>query len=406
MTLPRRTLLSLGLAAGAAGLAGCAAPGGQQTPSASGGAPAPSGQPGTASAAPSASGTPGGPPNVRLGTPIGDGSQAPSPDPQPNQRPITKLAKGETPPQFVLFSWDGASGNEHYILDMIEAAASVNGTMTMFLTALYVLPESRKKEYQPPRRPAGDSAIPYMSDKTVRRTIEDISIAWKYGNEIGTHMCGHFQDPNGVPSWTSKDWEQELSQVYKLVTQWRTFTGWDDIEPFPFDYTKECVGARTPLLAGRETLLPVAKRYGWRYDTSGVRASAAWPKKDAYGIYDMSMFQVPFKGSQEILPMDYNYYVAHTKAANTGTAAQRKTWKAEHRASLEAGLDLCLSTNRAPLIIGNHLSPWLGGIYQDNLRDLIVEFGRRPEVQLVSHRWLCDWLDAQDPEVLVDLQSR
>nr|NLI49259.1 hypothetical protein [Propionibacterium sp.] len=390
MTLPRRTLLSLGLTAGVAGLAGCAVP-----------APAPA----PTSAVPTASVNPDGTPNVRLGTPIGDGSQAPSPDPQPFQRPITKLAKGETPPQFVLFSWDGASGNDDHILDMIDAAHSVDGTMTMFLTALYVLPASRKKEYQPPRRPAGDSDIPFMSDKTVRRTIEGISTAWKYGNEIGTHMGGHFQNPNGVPSWTSADWEQELSQVYKLVTQWRTFTGWDDLEPFPFDYTKECVGARTPLLAGRETLLPVAKRYGWRYDTSGTRASAAWPKKDSHGLYDMSMFPVPFKG-KSILPMDYNYYVAHTKAKNIGTAAQRAQWQAEHRDSLRAGLELCLSTNRAPLIIGNHLSPWLGGIYQDNLRDLIVEFGSRPEVQLVSHRWLCDWLDAQDPEVLADLQAR
>ncbi|MFZ2164102.1 MAG: hypothetical protein WAV45_01440, partial [Propionibacteriaceae bacterium] len=361
----------------------------------------------SASVAPTASdpSTPWGEPNVRLGEPIGDGSQAPSPDPQPFQRPITKLAAGEKPPQFVVFSWDGASGNENYILDMVKRAHSVNGTMTLFLSALYMLPQSKKKEYQPPRRPAGDSDIPYMSDLSVRRTIVDTGEAWKYGNEIGTHFCGHFQDPNGVPSWTSKDWEQEISQVFKLVTHWRTNTGWTDIEPLPFDYTKECVGARTPLLAGRETLLPVAKRLGWRYDTSGTRGSAAWPKKDAYGIYDMSMFSVPFRGKGTILPMDYNYYVAHTKATNTGSSAQRQKWKAEHRASLVAGLELCLSGNRAPLIIGNHLSPWLGGIYQDNLRELIVEFGQRPDVQLVSHRWLCDWLDAQDPEVLAELQA-
>lgn len=399
MTLSRRAILGLGLSAGAAGLAGCST-----APAPAPGAPsdAPTGAaPAPAASEPGSAGTTG----VRLGSPIGDGSQAPSPDPQPFQRPITKLKPGETPPQFVLFSWDGASGNENYILDMIERARSVDGTMTMFLTALYVLPQARKTEYKPPKRPAGDSDIPYMSDKTVRRTIEAMSVAWANGNEIGTHMCGHFQDPNGVPSWTSADWEQELSQVYKLVTQWRTFTGWTDIEPFPFDYTKECVGARTPLLAGRETLLPVVAKRGWRYDTSGTRARAAWPVKDRYGLYDMSMFPVPFRG-KSTLPMDYNYYVAHTKAKDTGTAAQRKVWQAEHRASLVAGLEACLSGNRAPLIIGNHLSPWLGGIYQDNLRELIVEFGRRPDVQLVSHRWLCDWLDAQDPEVLADLQAR
>ena len=355
---------------------------------------------------PTAFGSPTSAPWVRLGDPIGDGSQAPSPDPQPFQPPITRLAAGETPPQFVLFSWDGASGNEGYLIDMVQRAHAVGGTMTLFLTALYVLPRSRRTEYQPPRRPAGDSDIPYLSDKTVRRTIQDIGTAWGYGNEIGTHFCGHFQDPNGVPSWTTSDWEQELSQVFKLVTRWRTLTGWEDLPPFPFDYTRECVGARTPLLAGRETLLPAAKKLGWRYDTSGVRAAARWPVKDSHGLYDMSMFPVPFRDA-DILPMDYNFFATQAKAdPDAGTATQRRRWQAEHRDALRAGLERSLTGNRAPLIVGNHLSPWLGGIYQDNLRDLIVEFAGRPEVQLVSHRWLCDWLDAQDPAVLAALQAR
>ena len=397
MTLDRRMLLTLGLAAGAAGLSGCATepPANAPTPpDATRPTPAPPSEP-----TPTPSGR--AMPEVRLGASIGDGSQAPSPDPQPFQRPITKLAPGERPPQFVVFSWDGASGNEDAILDYVEEVHAVGGTQTMFLSGLYFLPLSKRTEYHPPRRKPGASDINFMSDPTVRRTIIDTSIAWAYGNEIGTHFCGHFDGS----SWTTADWEQELDQTYKLVMQWRTITGWTDIDPLPFDYLRELVGARTPLLAGRDTLLPVVAERGWRYDSSGVRPRPAWPVKDKYGLYDMSMFSVPFR-SRTIVPMDYNFLYQHAKGkTDAGSASERAEWKAEHAATLRNALKICLEGNRAPLIIGNHMSPWVGGIYQQNLHTLITEFGKTPDVQLVSHRWLCDWLDAQDPEVLKDLRA-
>lgn len=395
-------LLTVGLAAGAAGLAGCAVQPPAPSPRPSGTALTPSGATVSPSATPQAPTTvPGGSPKVRLGTPIGDGSQAPSPDPQPFQRPITKLAPGERPPQFVVFSWDGASGNEDAILEYVDAVHEVGGTQTMFLSALYFLPLSKRTEYQPPRRKAGASDINFMSDPTVRRTIVDTAIAWTYGNEIGTHFCGHFDGSK----WSTADWEQEVDQTYKLVTQWRTITGWDDVGPLPFDYTRELVGARTPLLAGRETLLPVVAKKGWRYDSSGVRPRPAWPRKDKHGLYDMSMFSVPFR-SRTIVPMDYNFLYQHALGkTEAGSASERAEWKAEHAATLRNALKICLNGNRAPLIIGNHMSPWVGGIYQQNLRTLITEFGKTPDVQLVSHRWLCDWLDAQDADVLKTLQA-
>lgn len=381
-------------------LLGCTGPSPSPTPSGPSAAPGSASGPSTGPSPSPESTAP-----VRLGTPIGDGSQAPSPDPQPFQRPITALRPGEKPPQFVVFSWDGASGNDNVILDYVKAAHEVNGTQTMFLSALYFLPKSKRTEYQPPRRRPGESAINYMSDETVRRTITGISTAWAFGNEIGTHFCGHFSGPKGVASWTTADWQQELSQVDKLVTTWRTITGWTDIPPLPFDYRRELVGGRTPELEGRATLLPAVAKRGWRYDSSGVRPRAAWPKKDQYGLYDMSMFSIPFR-SRTILPMDYNFVVNQAGGkTDAGTPEQRQEWKAEHLATLRNALQVCLRGNRAPLILGNHMSPWIGGIYQQNLRALITEFGQNPDVQLVSHRWLCDWLDAQDPDVLKKLQA-
>lgn len=86
----RRGVLGLGLGAAAAvGIAGCGSPGKPEP-----GTPGPIKNP-------KSQGTP---------TPkaIGDGSTADT-GPQPNQpdKPVP-LQPGETPPQFVVFSWDGA----------------------------------------------------------------------------------------------------------------------------------------------------------------------------------------------------------------------------------------------------------------------------------------------------------
>ena len=298
--LHRRALMGLGLATSAAGLAACTAPGVPvvTTPSTASGSTSAAASSTSTSAKPSqttpaatASDGAWGEPDVKLGDPIGDGSQAPSPDPQPFQREIKKLAKGEKPPQFVVFSWDGVSGDENRVQAYIKAAHEVQGTQTMFLSGLYFLPQSKKTEYHPPKRKPGASDIPYMSDLTVRRTIENAAMAWKYGNEMGTHFNGHFD--GGAKTWTSDDWEVELNEAIKLVTHWRTNTGWTDIDPLPFDYegTRRCPDA---LLAGAATLMPIAKKHGFRYDSSGVRKKG-WPVKNSYGIYDMSMFAVPFR---------------------------------------------------------------------------------------------------------------
>ena len=104
---------SLGLATSAAGLAACTAPGAPvvTTPSTASGSTSAAASSTSTTAKPSqttpaatASDGAWGEPDVKLGDPIGDGSQAPSPDPQPFQREIKKLAKGEKPPQFVVFS--------------------------------------------------------------------------------------------------------------------------------------------------------------------------------------------------------------------------------------------------------------------------------------------------------------
>src|SRR5690349_2688787 len=109
-TLSRRGTLGLGLGAAAAGLAGC----GTLTSSDGAGHADGSGKGGTGQGRTGQGGTgqggtgPRSKPSTHPARPIGDGSTSFT-GKQPHQpaRP-EPLEPGQTPPQFVIFSWDGA----------------------------------------------------------------------------------------------------------------------------------------------------------------------------------------------------------------------------------------------------------------------------------------------------------
>lgn len=250
----RRGVLGLGLGAAAAGIAGCG--GGGSGP----GKPGPLG--------PAASG----PPPAK---PIGDGSTADT-GPQPNQpdKPVP-LQPGETPPQFVVFSWDGAGEIGNGLFPRFLKLAKDHGAgMTFFLSGIYLLPESKKSLYQPPNNPVGASDIGYLKDENVRSTLKYVREAWLDGHEIGTHFNGHFCGGSGsVGRWTADDWQSEIDQAVSFVTNWRTNTGFTDLEPLPFDYRRELAGARTPACSARTTCCRPPT--GWAGATTPARPAAS-----------------------------------------------------------------------------------------------------------------------------------
>lgn len=258
----RRGLLGAGLGAAAAiGLAGC----GTSGSSGDGG----SGRGGKGDSGTGGNGSGNGSPKnkVRL---IGDGSTADT-GKQPHQpeTPVP-LEPGQKPPQFVIFSWDGAGevGNGLFPR-FLELAKEHDAAMTFFLSGIYLLPESKKSLYRPPNNPRGASDIGYLTDDHVKDTLKYVRQAWLDGHEIGTHFNGHFCGGSGsVERWTPAQWHSEINQAVSFVTEWRTNTGWENEDPLPFDYRKELVGGRTPCLLGQDNLLPTARKLGWRYDAS------------------------------------------------------------------------------------------------------------------------------------------
>ncbi|WP_369165018.1 hypothetical protein [Streptomyces sp. AFD10] len=397
----RRGLLGAGLGAAAAiGLAGCG------TSGSSGDGGAGQGGKGDAGTGGNGSGNGSGAPKNKV-RPIGDGSTADT-GKQPHQPPApTPLEPGQTPPQFVIFSWDGAGevGNGLFPR-FLELAKEHDAAMTFFLSGLYLLPESKKSLYRPPNNPRGASDIGYLTDAHIKDTLKYVRQAWLDGHEIGTHFNGHFCGGSGsVERWTPAQWHSEINQAVSFVTEWRTNTGWEDEDPLPFDYRKELVGGRTPCLLGQDNLLPTASKLGWRYDASSPGGRQMWPVKRG-GVWDLSLQAMPFPGhSFEVLSMDYNILANQSQNSTKGMPSRYPGWRKQATDAYLAGFQRAYETSRAPFYIGNHFEEWNGGIYMDAVEEVIKKVADKKDVRLVSFRQYVDWLDAQDPAVLDKLRS-
>ncbi|MEU9115123.1 hypothetical protein AB0D04_25880 [Streptomyces sp. NPDC048483] len=342
--------------------------------------------------------------------PIGDGSTAYT-GKQPNQPPAPeKLEPGQKPPQFVVFSWDGAGEVGNGLFPRFrKLAEDHNASMTFFLSGLYLLPESKKRIYRPPNNPVGASDIGYLTDDHIRETLKNVRAAWLEGHEIGTHFNGHFcgEGPGSVKHWTPAQWDDEITQAMSFVTKWRTNTGFTDLDPLPFDYSKELVGGRTPCLLGQDNLLPTARKRGWRYDASSPGGLQVWPGKKQ-GLWDFPLQGIPFPGhSFPVLSMDYNILANQSKNSTKAPPANYPGWRKQAAGAYIGGFKRAYETNRAPFFIGNHFEQWNGGIYMDAVEEAVKHIAdeKHKDVRLVSFRQLCDWLDVQDPQVLAGLRG-
>ncbi|MFE3771429.1 hypothetical protein [Streptomyces sp. NPDC059122] len=347
---------------------------------------------------------PGKTPAVRLLRLIGDGSTAYT-GAQPHQPRPARLAPGRRPPQFVVFSWDGAGEDGQKLFSHFRAVGKKYGaTMTYFLSGVYMLPSGKAELYAPPGHEVGSSAIGFNDVQGIKDTVAQMRGAWEDGNEIGTHFNGHFCGRNGVARWTPEEWRSEIEQAVSFVRNWKTNSGLRNEPPLPFDYAKELVGGRAPCLEGQRNLIPAAKEMGFRYDASSAGGRQTWPQK-IDGIWDFPLQAIPFPGRAfEALSMDYNF-LANQSGTTHGNRAMHAVWGIQMRDGLLEAFERAYQGNRAPLFVGDHFESWNGGTYMKAVEEAIKEICPRQGVRCVSFKQLSDWLDAQDPEVLARLQD-
>ncbi|MFI6702737.1 hypothetical protein ACIBJC_27980 [Streptomyces sp. NPDC050509] len=371
----------------AVGLAGCSGAQGAKEETSKG-----------SQAAKQAHGAPGA---VRL---IGDGSTAFT-GAQPQLGKPQRLKPGQKPPQFVVFSWDGAGEDSQQLFSYFrEVSKKYGAKMTYFLSGVYLLPEEKAKQYDPPKHTIGTSDIGFNDTKGIKDTLRQVRAAWSEGNEIGTHFNGHFCGKNGgVGTWSVDEWKSEINQAKSFVKGWKTNSGLQDEAPLPFDYDKELIGARTPCLEGQKNAMRAGKAMGFRYDSSGI-GNQVWPKKKE-GLWDVPLQLVPVPGREfETLSMDYNF-MYNQSGESSGDESQHTYWGNQMRDGLLQAFDRAYKGNRAPLIIGNHFESWNGGTYMRAIEETIETVCPQKDVQCVTFRQLVDWLDAQDPATLEKLRG-
>ena len=315
----------------------------------------------------------------------------------------TKLAPGEKPPQFVVFSFDGVGSTDRwkYYRDI---AQDTGAKFTAYLSGTYWLPNDKRNLYDPPNHPVGSSDVGFGgTDADVRARMEQVQAAFAEGHEIGTHFLGHFCGPNGVAAFDSSDWRNELEQWYsidrELADQRRCSRRRRERVA-----RKDIIGARTPCLEGkRSAFLPVLADDGFRYDTSGW-GYLQWPRKtEQTDLWDIPLQVLNMADTgREVLSMDYNFYEVQGQVT---TAASRERMQDQMVRTYRNALDAVYNGNRAPLIIGHHFAEWNIGVYHAALGQFIRETCSKPDVQCVNFRELVDWLDAQDPAELARLRN-
>ncbi|MHA6782534.1 polysaccharide deacetylase [Pseudonocardia saturnea] len=303
------------------------------------------------------------------------------------------LAPEEKPPQFVIFSFDGAGSHDHW-QRVLEQAGRSEARVTGLLSGTYLLDDSRRDDYRGPGHEPGDSSIGFGgSPQEVATLIEDLDRAVAGGHEIGTHYNGHFcqgSEPS-VGTWTTAMWADELDQFFDFV---------DDARGRGLDLDPAAVrGGRTPCLEGDWPQAYAAMRdRGLTYDTSRSVDGIAWPTdEDGVREFWMPTVRVPAIGRKVIL-MDYNLWFTLNGAQDEPERA------AEFRdATLEAyraAYDAAFTQNRAPLVIGNHFNEWSGGGFSDAVEEFIPEVCLRPETVCATYSAVVEWMDLQDPAVL------
>jgi hypothetical protein len=274
--------------------------------------------------------------------------------------------------QHVLLSFDGSESllmwqkTRDFAKKMKTDGKPVN--FTYFISSVYFLPPNTKDI---------PSAIGYSKNiDDIPKRIEQVKLAKEEGHEIASHMNGHFRSTD----WSEIKWREEFSLFNKILPE-------------------KVIGFRSPLLSRNNNLYKVLPDFGYKYDTSGVGKIGEWPIKNKYGTWEIPLVTMTLPGGGATLSMDYNIYLAQTKAKDilkSGTT----TWNKNYLQTLGAFTNYFnknYNSNRAPVVIGNHFSTWNDGLYFEALKTFANNVCGLPDVKCGTFEEFVNYLETTSP---------
>lgn len=326
---------------------------------------------------------------------------------RPTNIPMTKLKPGEKPPQFVIFSFDGAGNHQKWQLFM-AAAEPTDSRFTGFLSGIYLLETANKDAYTGPGHPPGKASIGFGGTKDdIITEVNDLNQAYAAGHEIGTHYNGHFcagAEPSG-DRWSTAAWNSELKQFFRFLTDWQEINGYTGAPELsvPADAIK---GGRTPCLEGDlDALIPAWKANGMTYDSSkNLYSGIAWPQQ-MDGIWEFPMPYVYSPGFKDmVMAMDYNFWVKFNGGADQPETAPQL--RQIVRQTYDYMYEEAYHGNRAPVLIANHFNDWNGDSFNQPALEFMTDVCGQSETYCATYSDVVAWMELQDPAVLAQLQAQ
>jgi peptidoglycan/xylan/chitin deacetylase (PgdA/CDA1 family) len=289
------------------------------------------------------------------------------------------------PFQYVVFAFDGSRSLTTW-RETLDFAKEINNAgvpihFTYFVNAIYLLPKDHRGLYHPPHNAVGASLIGYGSTtEEIGSRVALINEAYQSGHEVGSHGVGHIPGYN----WSKNDWKSELNQFAGILQRARD--GIDTSVPLtvPADKIR---GFRAPDLVVDGGLDAALDELGYAYDASHVSKMASWPRKIGRH-WELPLASIPYDVKQNILSMDYNFYLSDSRAKDTlrkGT----QLWQQEYDEMLAAYMNYFSTNyngNRAPVFIGHHFSNWNDGLYWGVMKAAVRAICSKPYVRCATYQ--------------------
>lgn len=301
--------------------------------------------------------------------------------------PKVKYQVSSSTPQFVILSFDGSKSvtmlNETLAFQQKMQAENKPLYFTYFINATYFLTKENAKLYQAPKQVPGISNIGFSdSASDIALRVAGFNRAFATGNEIGSHLAGHF---NGA-TWSYNEWQKEFNSFAWLLANVQKNNPLQKIESPNF--LTEIKGFRAPNLGVNDSLYQVLGDRHFLYDTSGIGSMTAWPKKDAGGVWRIPLGTI-FVGPNKhpLVAMDYNLWQYQSDAGE---------WNKNYSEVESAYLNYFKTNyygNRAPVVIGHHFTKWNDGVYWEALKAFAENVCGLPQVRCATFQDLVAYLD-------------
>lgn len=286
--------------------------------------------------------------------------------------------------QYVVTSFDGSKYAPQWESTLSFAdEMNKSGTplhFTYFFNAIYLLPESKKQLYTPPKSSRRSTDVGYGgSISEVDERIAYLNRAYTSGHEIASHAVGHLNGSH----WSKSDWLHEFDQFNKIFDMARNGT----LSNTSLEVPKEAiVGFRAPYFAHNTQLIHAVAAYGFLYDSSDPEPLTRSDPHKISEVIEYPIASIKY-GDTHALAMDYNLYVHDTKAKDVlkrGTPA----WNDVHDIIVEsytAYFESEYMYDRQPISFGNHFQSWNEDVYWEALKDVLRDICARPDVLCTTY---------------------